>query len=103
VSQRSVEQVVRLRRFGPKRRLRVDLHGVSVFGPGDEHALIRWEWIRDISVSDGVVVRSESTAVSFPAGAFGLDPQRLAERLEEARSIHRRPDIIGELSDSAAR
>ncbi|HVL92254.1 MAG TPA: hypothetical protein VM264_02825, partial [Acidimicrobiales bacterium] len=35
----------------PRRVVRVDLHGVSSFGPGDQHTLIRWERIEDILVA----------------------------------------------------
>jgi hypothetical protein len=90
---------MRPRRFGAKILFRVDLHGVSVFGPGDKKVLIRWEWVDTIAVEEGSVhVRSTTERVTFPAGAFGFEPAALAERLEEARSITRRPEIIGELS-----
>ncbi len=99
MAQRLAEHVIRPRRFGPKILLRVDLHGVSVFGPGDKRVLIRWEWIEKIAVQEGAVhVSSASDRLVFPAGAFGFDANGLAERLEEARSITRRPEIIGELS-----
>lgn len=99
VLQRVAEHVVRSRRFGPKILCRVDLHGVSVFGPGDAHTAIRWEWIEAISVeSGGVHVKSAKEAVMLPSGAFGFEPDALAKRLEEARSITRRPEIIGELA-----
>ncbi len=90
---------MRARRFGPKILCRVDLHGVSVFGPGEAHTAIRWEWIEAISVEQGgVKVRSASDLVTLPPGAFGFGPDDLAKRLEEARSITRRPEIIGELA-----
>lgn len=89
---------MRPRRFGPKVLLRVDLHGVSVNGPGDQRTAIRWEWIEEITLHDGSVeVRSTTDSVTFPAGAFGFDPPALAQRLQDARSISRRPEIIGEL------
>ncbi|MDQ4142962.1 MAG: hypothetical protein M3198_04315 [Actinomycetota bacterium] len=97
---RVAEQLVRTRLFGPKLRLRVDLHGVSVFGPGDERTLIRWEWIREVSCGDGVVVRSDSAEVHLPSGAFGMDAEELAHHLEEARSIERRPEVIASLAGS---
>jgi hypothetical protein len=95
---RVAEHVMRSRRFGPRIRFRVDLHGVSCFGPGEERTLIRWEWMEKIAVEDeAVVITSASERVAFPSGAFGFTPPELAERLETARSITRRPDIIGEL------
>ncbi len=97
---RVAEQVVRTRLFGPKVRLRVDLHGVSVFGPRDERTLIRWEWIREVSWGDDVVVRSESAEVHLPGGAFGMGAEELARHLEEARSIDKRPDVIADLAAS---
>ena len=95
------EHVVRSRLFRPRVRLRVDLHGVSAFGPGDRHTLIRWEWVERISVGDGVVVDSAKQQVRFPPGAFGLQPGPLAERLERARALDRRPDVIEELATGA--
>jgi hypothetical protein len=95
--QRVAEQVVRPRRFGPKVLVRVDLHGVSVFGRRGHH-LVRWEWIEDIAVADGVTVRSASDEVVVPPGAFGLPAGELAQRLEAARSIDRRPDVIAGLN-----
>lgn len=80
------------------RRLRVDLHGVSVFGPGDARTLIRWERIRSIEADEGgVTVVAAGDELTFPPGAFGLDPQELAGRLERGRSIMERPDVIGNL------
>jgi len=99
VAQRVAEHVMRSRRFGPKVLFRVDLHGVSTFGPGDTHTAIRWEWIEAISVDSGAVkVRSATDLVTFPTGVFGFESAALAQRLEEARSITRRPEIIGELA-----
>ncbi len=99
MAHRVAEAVVRPRRLGPRVLLRVDLHGVSRFGPKtDRHTLIRWEWIEDIAVDDGVVVRSAGATVTFPRGAFGLEPHALAERLEAARGIDRRPDVIASLN-----
>ena len=98
VAMRVAEHVMRSRRFGPKILLRVDLHGVSMFGAGGERTLIRWEWVDTIGVEEGtVVVASNKERVTFPSGAFGFDAPSLAVRLEEARSITRRPEIIGEL------
>jgi hypothetical protein len=98
VVQRVAEDAIRLRRFGPKLRVRVDLHGVSTFGPGDQHSLIRWEWIEDIAVDRGVRVRSANAEIELPPRAFGLPPGELAQRLRDACSIERRPRIIGELN-----
>lgn len=88
----------RFGRFGRARRLRVDLHGVSVFGPGDDHRAIRWEWIEEITAGQQVVVRSGDGAIAIPAGTFGLTPAALADRLHEARSITRRAEVIAELA-----
>ncbi len=87
-------------RFARPVRLRVDLHGVSVFGPGRHHSLIRWEWVEDISADGDVTVRSPTARIRLPAGAFGLPPQELADRLDAARAIDRRADVIEELSQS---
>ncbi len=85
-------------RFGSKVLFRVDLHGVSRFGPGDTRTLIRWEWIESIEVSDGVTVRSPSEEVVLPPGAFGVDCAALAEHLQSARSIQERAEIINQLA-----
>lgn len=97
MAQRSAEHKLRTGLFGPRLRLRVDLHGVSMFGPKGERKLIRWEWVDSITVEKGVVVRSATDELRFPRRAFELAPDVLAQRLEEARSIERRPDVIGEL------
>lgn len=89
---------MRKRPFGRSRRLRVDLHGVSVFGPGDHHQVMRWEWIERISVDGGVVVAGGGNEIVLPPGAFGLAPEVLAECLREADSIDGRTDAIGRLS-----
>ena len=94
------EHQVRSGRFRPKQRVRVDLHGVSVFGPGPHRTLIRWEWVETISVEGGVVVRSADDRLTLPPGAFGLAPDALAAELERARSIVHRPDVIGSLRGS---
>jgi len=96
---RAAEEMVRPSRFGARLRLRVDLHGVSVFGPGEEHTVVRWEWIEAITDSnEAVVVRSASATITIPAGTFGLAPSALVERLQEARSIERRVDVIDALA-----
>ncbi len=90
--------MVRSGRFGPDVRLRIDLHGVSCFGPGSHRSLIRWEWIERITPGPhGVVVVSGKDEIVIPSGAFGLEPAALAERLQRAGSIHARADIIAEL------
>jgi len=98
------EHRVRIRRFGSTRRVRVDLHGVSVFGPGSRRTLIRWEWVDDIAVGEGagggVVVRSADDRLTLPPGSFAMTPEALAAELERARSIIHRPDVIGSLSGS---
>jgi hypothetical protein len=103
VAQRVAEHVVRGRFFGPRRLLRVDLHGVSSYGAGDERSVVRWEWVEAIEVEPGagVVVRSASDRIALPPGAFGLSPEALAAELERARSITARPDVIGRLSGAA--
>lgn len=99
MTQRVAEHVVRGRRFGPRRLLRVDLHGVSMFGAGDEKALIRWEWIEGIEVDKGaVVVRAAEVTISIPDGSFGLAAADLAAELERARNIRLRSDVISHLS-----
>jgi hypothetical protein len=98
VAQRVAEHVFRGRRFGPKRLLRVDLHGVSSFGAGDERTLVRWEWVEAIEVERGcVTVRSSDGSIVLPEGAFGLAPADLAAELELARNIRTRSDVIGRL------
>ena len=99
MAQRVAEHVVRGRLFGPKRLLRVDLHGISMFGAGDEKALIRWEWIEAIEVDRaGVVVRGADDSITLPDGSFGFGSQELAGELERARNIRVRSDVIRRLS-----
>ena len=93
---------MRGRLFGSRRLLRVDLHGVSAFGAGDERSLIRWEWVEGIEVDRGtVVVRGAEDAIVFPSGAFGLGTDELAQELELARGITSRSDVILRLSSGA--
>lgn len=99
MAQRVAEHVVRRRLFGPKCLLRVDLHGVSMFGAGDEKSLIRWEWVEAIEVDrSGVVVRSADDSILLPDGSFGLAAKDLAGELEQARNIRTRSDVIRRLS-----
>ena len=94
---------MRGRLFGPKRLLRVDLHGVSEFGAGDEKALIRWEWVEGIEVERGsVVVRGSKNVIVLPPGSFGLGAGDLAEELQRARAIQDRSDVIRRLSTAGA-
>ncbi|HEX2047870.1 MAG TPA: hypothetical protein VHF27_08900 [Acidimicrobiales bacterium] len=100
MAQRVAEHVVKRRLFGPKRLLRVDLHGVSLFGSGDEKSLIRWEWVEGIEVDRGsVVVRGSEDTIVLPSGAFGLEAEVLAEELERARAIQDRSDVIRRLTN----
>lgn len=102
MASRVAEHVVRGRLFGPSRLLRVDLHGVSEFGAGDERCLIRWEWVEAIEVERGsVLVRGSEGSILMPSGAFGMGAEELATELERARAIHNRSDVIGRLSDGA--
>ncbi len=94
------EHVIRVNRNSPEVRFRVDLHGVSWFGPGDERTLIRWEWVESIVADEGVDVSSARTSVHFPAGTFGLPPDQLCALLEEGRDIERRSDVIATLRQS---
>lgn len=98
---RVAEDTVR-RALGEPVLVRVDLHGVSVMGFEQERQIIRWEWIESITVEDGVVVAGGSRMVAVPPGAFGLDPETLAERLRAASSIVDRTDVIATLQESAA-
>ena len=82
--------------------MRVDLHGISLFGPGPRRRLIRWEWVESIAVEGSVVVRSAEETIALPRGSFNLEPEVLAERLLAARSIVDRPDVIEALATSGA-
>jgi len=98
VQARVAEFFMRPGPFSRKLKYRVDLHGVSVFGPGDEHALIRWEWITEFKLDAGVLVTGSNAQVKFPPGVFGLTPESLLGLLEQARSIQDRGSVIGRLS-----
>lgn len=87
--------------FSRKRKVRVDLHGVSLFGPGRERTLLRWEWITQMLLDEGLVIRSQNAQIKLPPGSFGLPPEKLLALLEQARSIELRGEIIGRLSGAA--
>lgn len=99
MGQRVAEDLVRPRRFGPRAVVRVDLHGVSLLGPGERRTMIRWEWVEAIQVADGVTVRSATDEVRIPRGAFGTDAASLGGLLEQARSITTRGEAIASLND----
>ena len=99
----AAEYVIRANHPGPELRLRVDLHGVSVFGPGDERTLIRWEWVEEIRTAEGVDVSSPNALVRFPPGAFGLPPDVLGALLETGRVPERRSEVITELGRRQSR
>ena len=99
---RVAEHVIRGRLFGRSRLLRVDLHGVSEFGAGDERSLIRWEWVEAIEVERGaVLVKGAEGSIVMPSGAFGMNAEDLAAELERARAIHNRSDVIARLTPDA--
>lgn len=82
-----------------KRLVRVDLHGVSTFGPGDEHLLLRWERIEDIVAGpEGVDVVTAKERLHVPAGAFRLSPDALAAQLRRASDPDARGVVIDELA-----
>ena len=95
---RVVEEMFRTGRFGPRVRLRVDLHGVSTFGPGEHHEVIRWEWIESVAADHrGVTVTSHNGKIVLPPGVFGLESEQLAHLLTEAGSIFKRGDALEEI------
>jgi hypothetical protein len=95
--------MIRSGRFGARHRVRIDLHGFSTFGPGTHHQLIRWESVIEIVPSvHGVVIRSPSDEIVFPARVFGLEPSTLAERLEVGRSIFERGEVIEALARASS-
>ena len=97
MGRRSVEQRIRSS-GGEALVLRVDLHGVSVSSPGGDRTAIRWEWIEEIVAGPDTVVKAASGTITIPGGTFGMAPEVLAARLDEARSIARRTDVIQQLS-----
>lgn len=98
---RVAEDTVR-RPLGDPVLVRVDLHGVSVVGFDQDRQVMRWEWIESITVDEGVVVAGGSRTVAVPPGAFGLEPEDLAERLRTASSIVHRTDVIADLQAAVA-
>ncbi len=99
MGRRVAEESVRVRRLGPRKVVRVDLHGISCLGPRGDHVLIRWEWIEWMEATErGVVVGSGSARITIPPGTFGRAPEALAERLRAAGSIARRAEVIEELA-----
>lgn len=79
--------------------VRVDLHGVSTFGPGDEHTLIRWERIEDIvSSPGGVEVVTSAGRLQLPPAAFGLSVDALVVQLRRAADPDERGVVIDELA-----
>lgn len=100
---RVAEYVVRTRRFGRPQRLRVELHGISLLGPGEKREVIRWEWVETITADQAVMVSGNGHQLAIPAGAFGMEPADLAEQLQRARRIEERSDVIGRLNEAAAR
>lgn len=65
--------------------------------------MIRWESVIEIIPSvHGVVIRSPSEEIIFPTQVFGLEPSVLAERLEVARSIFERGEVIEALARASS-
>jgi hypothetical protein len=99
MSARVVEVIVSAGRRRAERRIRIDLHGISTFGPGPHHSLIRWEQLASLSAGPhGVTASSSRAEIILPNGIFGVEPAALASKLEQARSIFQRSDILAELS-----
>jgi hypothetical protein len=99
---RVLELTIQAGRLRRPRRVRVDLHGISTFGPGDQHTLIRWEHVEEIVPSQrSVTIRSLQTRITVPAAVFGLEPDQLVHQLEQANSIFERGRILDELSGPA--
>ncbi|MEO6120625.1 MAG: hypothetical protein ABIW46_03425 [Acidimicrobiales bacterium] len=83
----------------PKLLVRVDLHGVSTFGPGDQHTLVRWERIEDIVAEhEGVDIVTAAERLHLPSGSFGLSPAALAAQLKRASERDERGHVIDELA-----
>lgn len=96
---RMVEAMVRPGHRGPTCKIRIDLHGISTFGPGEHYTQIRWDQLTAITPDmHGVTITSPRIEMVIPRGAFGPEPIVLAEKLEAARSIFDRADVIAELS-----
>lgn len=95
---RVAADTVRLRRFGPKVSVRIDLHGVSLTGPKGDRSFVRWEWMEEISVAKGVLVRSGRGDLLLPPGTFRIPSEDLAQQLRIGRSIEHRTEVIEALS-----
>lgn len=103
MGRRFVEQEIRSASGEPE-VLRIDLHGVSVSASGGSRTAVRWEWIEDITAEDdAVVVSAASGTIAIPRGTFGLLPDVLAGRLDLARSITERTDVIQQLGEGPHR
>lgn len=103
MASRVAEHVVRRRLFAPRTLLRVDLHGVSRYGAGDDKTLIRWEWIEDVAIDGGaVVVTSATEEIVLPSGSFGLAAEDLTLELRRAGIIGERSEVINRLSGGDA-
>lgn len=96
------ETVVRSGVFGRSLRVRVELHGVSIIGPGDERQVMRWEWVDSITPgAGGVVVAGDGKQLVVPTGAFGLSSAVLAGLLRRAGDIDERVAVMDELNGVA--
>lgn len=96
---RVAETVVRKRLLGRPVRVRVELHGVSLHGPGDQRQIMRWEWIDSVdAVAGGVLVAGDGKQLLVPAGAFGLATTDLAHLLRQAGDIDERITVMDRLN-----
>ena len=102
MGKRVAESVVRRRPFGRAQRVRVELHGVSIIGPGDRREVMRWEWVESVAAEDGaVVLAGDGKRLLLPAGAFGLTAEALAGHLRRAGDSDERTEVISVLGSSA--
>lgn len=96
---RVAESVVRRRLLGRPVRVRIELHGVSLHGPGDQRQIMRWEWVDSVeAVAGGVLVAGDGKQLLVPAGAFGLAPADLAALLRQAGDIDERIAVMDRLN-----